>query len=222
MEWYVLQGVCALCLVCHAMGSGFPCGLSPCLLCWVTGLKLCIWGHTTLALTFWEHCHPGTPSTPELGTPWGSLAWLCLPSCLPLCLAPHPALCTPFPAQAGGSFWVGFAGNAEGEAPAQGPSGGGSRGLIGSILGEFLWRVGHPLPEPQGARSAFLLHSYACLLPPQPWGVSLLVLDEDNLGRKECAFPEGGARCQFLPWWLWNTGFVNEHLLSLQNSSCSR
>lgn len=38
-------------------------------------------------------------------------------------------------------------------------------GLIGSILGEFLWRAGHPLPEPQGARPAFLLPSHACLLP---------------------------------------------------------
>lgn len=41
-------------------------------------------------------------------------------------------------------------------------------GLIGSILGEFLWRAGHPLPEPQGARPAFLLRSHACLLPLRP------------------------------------------------------
>lgn len=55
------------------------------------------------------------------------------------CLAPHPAPRTPFPAQgpsvqAGGSFWVGFVGNA-GEAPAQGPSGGGSRGFNWFHLG---------------------------------------------------------------------------------------
>lgn len=69
------------------------------------------------------------------------------------------------------------------EKPQPGPFGGAEAGgLIGSILGEFLWRVGHPLPEPQGAHPAFLLHSHACLLPPSPWGESLL--DEDYLGRE--------------------------------------
>lgn len=62
-EWYVLQGMCDLCLVCHAMGSGFPCGLSLCPLCWVTGPKLSIWGHTALAPIFWVCCHPGPPSS---------------------------------------------------------------------------------------------------------------------------------------------------------------
>lgn len=56
-------------------------------------------------------------------------------------------------------------------------------GLIGSILGEFLWRAGHPLPEPQGARPAFLLCSHACLLPPSPRGESFL--HEDSLGRRD-------------------------------------
>lgn len=93
-------------------------------------------------------------------------------------------------------------------------------GLIGSILGEFLWRAGHPLPEPQGARLAFLFPSHAYLLPPPPWGESCP--DEDSLGREGCAFPQGGARCQFPPWWLRDAGFVDGHLLSLQNSSCSR
>lgn len=78
-------------------------------------------------------------------------------------------------------------------------------------------------PPPSRATGGLLrvpVPSYACLLPPQPWDESLL--DEDSLGREGCAFPEDGSGCQFLPWWLWDTGFVDEHLLSLQNSTCSR
>lgn len=175
------------------MGSEFPSRLSPFPLCWVIGPKLSIWGHTALAPMFWVCCYPGPPSsTPELG----SLVWLCLPSHLPLLLGSspcpaHPFFCTGTLGPGWGLILVSFAGNAEGEAPAQGPSGGGSWGLIGSILGEFLWRAGHPFPEPKGAHPAFLLRSYACCLPPPPWGESLL--DEDSLGREGCAFPEDGA-----------------------------
>lgn len=81
------------------------------------------------------------PPPPLSWAPCGGLqrGFASPPSCH-WCLVPHPAPCTPFPAwgppvQAGGSFWVGFAGNAEGEAPAQGPSGGGSRGFNWFHLG---------------------------------------------------------------------------------------
>lgn len=193
---------------------------------WVTGPKLWIWGHTALAPIFWECCHPGPrSSTPELGTVWGSPAWLCLPSHLPLVLGSslcpvHPFSCTGTLVQAGAHFGLVLLEMQKEKPQPRALRGAEAGGLIGSILGEFLRRAGHPLPEPQGARPAFLLRSHACLLPPSPWGESFLA--GARLGREGCVFPEDGARCCFLPWWPWDASFVEGHLLSLQNSSCPR
>lgn len=132
-EWCVLWGMCALCLLCHPVGS-----MSPLLGHWTqTG-----YGVTPPWPPSFGSVATLVPPPPLLswGSWGGSPAWLRLPSWLPLVLrsSPWPVHSFSLTGTLGPAWglildWV--FGKCGRRSPSQGPSGGGSRGFNWFHLG---------------------------------------------------------------------------------------